>query len=183
MVRNARRYRTVAVVSAITAGIGLVTGHAVAEPAEPSPAAVAAYRQPQVPGTPCSVSARSCVDLDSNRAWLIADGKVVRGPVQVSSGEAGKETPIGHSFRVYLKDQDRKSSEFRLANGNPAPMPWAVFFADGGIAFHSGDPARASAGCIHLAPADAQAWFGHLQIGDQVQVVRAAEENAARARY
>ena len=60
-------------------------------------------------------------------------------------------------------------------------MPWSVFFADGGIAFHSGDPKRASAGCIHLAPADAQAWFENLQIGDQVQVVKASEEAAARS--
>ena len=59
-------------------------------------------------------------------------------------------------------------------------MPWSVFFEDGGIAFHSGSPSRSSAGCIHLEPADAEAWFNYLQIGDQVQVVRAAEEVAAR---
>ena len=58
-------------------------------------------------------------------------------------------------------------------------MPWSVFFADGGIAFHSGNPARASSGCIHLPDADAKAWFDHLQIGDQVQVVKASEEMAA----
>lgn len=175
-----RRRRAGAVVAGIVVGIGLFAGYAVAETAEPSPAAVAARRLPLVPGTPCSVSARACVDLDSNRSWLIADGKVVRGPVRVSSGGQGKETPVGHSFRVYLRDQHRTSGEFRLANGRPAPMPWAVFFADGGIAFHSGDPARASAGCIHLAPADARAWFEHLRIGDQVQVVRAGEEERAR---
>jgi len=55
-----------------------------------------------------------------------------------------------------------------------------VFFEDGGIAFHSGSPNRSSAGCIHLEPADAEAWFNYLQIGDQVQVVKAAEELAAR---
>jgi lipoprotein-anchoring transpeptidase ErfK/SrfK len=136
-----------------------------------------------VAGTPCSVSARACVDLDTQRAWLIDNGKVVRGPVMVSSGGAGKETPIGHSFRVYLKDKDHASQEFKLASGAPAPMPWSVFFADGGIAFHSGNPARASAGCIHLSPADAQAWFNFLQVGDQVQVVRASEEKAARTAH
>ncbi|HEX8518444.1 MAG TPA: L,D-transpeptidase [Pseudonocardia sp.] len=178
------RGRTAAVVSAITAavvaGTGFLADNALADPAEPSPAAVAARAQPLVPGTPCSVGARSCVDLDSQRAWLVADGKVVRGPVKIGSGGPGKETPLGHSFRVYLKDADRKSNEFKLANGAPAPMPWAVFFADGGIAFHAGDPARASAGCVRLAPADAKAWFDHLQVGDQVQVVRAGEETAAR---
>jgi lipoprotein-anchoring transpeptidase ErfK/SrfK len=100
--------------------------------------------------------------------------------VAISSGGNGKETPIGHSFRVYRKEKDYGSQEFRLPNGQPAPMPWSVFFADGGIAFHSGNPARASADCIHVPTADAEAWFNHLQIGDQVQVVRAAEERAAR---
>jgi lipoprotein-anchoring transpeptidase ErfK/SrfK len=59
-------------------------------------------------------------------------------------------------------------------------MPWSVFFEDGGIAFHSGSPQRSSAGCIHLDPADAEAWFNYLQIGDMVQVVNASEEMAAR---
>jgi L,D-transpeptidase catalytic domain len=176
-----RRARTVAVVVGIVVAVGgLVAGRALADTIDPSPAAVQARSQPLVSGTPCSISARSCVDLDSQRAWLIDNGKVVRGPVKIASGGAGKETPVGHSFRVYRKEQDYRSQEFRLPNGDPAPMPWSVFFADGGIAFHSGNPARASAGCIHLAPADAQAWFNFLQVGDQVQVVKASEEKAAR---
>jgi hypothetical protein len=181
-VRNGgRRTRTVAVLVGLVVVVGgVVAGHAAADPGHSSPAALAAHSQPLVEGTPCSTSARSCVDLESQQAWLIADGKVVRGPVKISSGGAGKETPVGHSFRVYRKEKDHKSGEFRLANGQQAPMPWAVFFADGGVAFHAGDPARASSGCIHLPAADAQAWFEHLQIGDQVQVVKASEEKAAR---
>ncbi len=100
--------------------------------------------------------------------------------MKIASGGNGEETPIGHSLRVYRKDKDHLSQESRLADGRPAPMPWAVFFQDGGIAFHSGSPSRSSAGCIHLAPADAEAWFDDLQIGDQVQVVRASQEEAAR---
>ena len=30
------------------------------------------------------------------------------------------------------------------------PMPYAVFFAPGGVAFHGGSLARPSHGCIHL---------------------------------
>jgi lipoprotein-anchoring transpeptidase ErfK/SrfK len=131
-------------------------------------------------GTPCSVSAKACVDLDSQRAWLIKDGKIMRGPVKIASGGNGEETPVGHSLRVYRKEKDHVSQESRLPNGQPAPMPWSVFFEDGGIAFHSGSPSRSSGGCIHLEPADAEAWFNYLQIGDQVQVVKAAEELAAR---
>ena len=120
------------------------------------------------------------MDLDTQRAWLLHDGKITRGPVKIASGGNGEETPIGHSLRVYRKDKDHLSQESRLPDGQPAPMPWSVFFQDGGIAFHSGSPSRSSAGCIHLAPADAEAWFNDLQIGDQVQVVRASQEEAAR---
>jgi hypothetical protein len=156
---------------------GLVAGPAFAE----SPAAAAAHREPIAEGTPCSVSAKACVDLETQRAWLIQDGKIMRGPVPIASGGNGEETPVGHSLRVYRKDKDHVSQESRLPNGDPAPMPWSVFFQDGGIAFHSGDPARSSGGCIHLGPADAEAWFSYLQINDQVQVVNASEEQAARA--
>ncbi len=184
MLRSGGRRATAAavvVVGVVTVVGGLLAGHAVAETGTPSPAALAAWRQPLVPGTPCSVTARACVDLESQQAWLVHDGTVVRGPVGISSGDVGQETPVGHSFRVYRKEPDHRSQESRLPNGDPAPMPWSVFFADGGIAFHSGDPEIPSAGCIHVPPADAKAWFDHLQIGDQVQVVKASEEHAARA--
>jgi hypothetical protein len=164
----------------VTAGAVLVAGQAFAALPGEAPVATATRAQPLVVGTPCSVSAKACVDLDSQRAWLIQNGKVIRGPVKVASGGNGEETPVGHSLRVYRKEKDHVSQESRLPNGQPAPMPWSVFFEDGGIAFHSGSPNRSSGGCIHLEPADAEAWFNYLQIGDQVQVVKAAEEIAAR---
>ncbi|MCF7551917.1 L,D-transpeptidase [Pseudonocardia sp. WMMC193] len=171
-----RRTVVALIVAAVGVGGAVVAGPAFAE----SPAAAAAHTEPLVPGTPCSVSAKSCVDLESQQAWLIQDGKVIRGPVRIASGGNGQETPVGHSLRVYRKDQNHLSQESRLPNGNPAPMPWSVFFEDGGIAFHSGSPDRSSGGCIHLEPADAEAWFNYLQIGDMVQVVKASEEMAAR---
>jgi len=170
----------VAVGGLVTVGAVVVAGEAIAALPGEAPAATAARAQPLVAGTPCSISAKACVDLDSQRAWLLKDGKIMRGPVKIASGGNGEETPVGHSLRVYRKEKDHLSKESRLANGQPAPMPWSVFFEDGGIAFHSGSPNRSSAGCIHLEPADAEAWFNYLQIGDQVQVVKAAEELAAR---
>ena len=170
----------VAVGGLVTAGAVVAAGQAAAALPGEAPAATAARAQPLVAGTPCSISAKACVDLDSQRAWLLKDGKIMRGPVKIASGGNGEETPVGHSLRVYRKEKDHLSKESRLANGQPAPMPWSVFFEDGGIAFHSGSPNRSSAGCIHLEPADAEAWFNYLQIGDQVQVVKAAEELAAR---
>jgi lipoprotein-anchoring transpeptidase ErfK/SrfK len=117
-----------------------------------------------VKGTPCTDTARACVDLADNQAWLIDDGKITRGPVAISHGGQGKETPTG-TFQVLWKDQNHKSAEF-----NNAAMPYSVFFAPGGIAFHQGNPKNPSAGCVHLAQDDAVAWFNDLEVGDEVQV-------------
>ncbi len=117
-----------------------------------------------VQGTPCTDTARACVELAHNRAWLIHDGRVARGPVAISHGGRGQETPTG-TFQVEWKDATHRSSEF-----NNAPMPWSVFFAPGGIAFHEGNPRNPSAGCVHLTAADAKAWYDDLEVGDEVQV-------------
>ena len=50
-------------------------------------------------------------------------------------------------------------------------MPYSVFF-NGGIAFHQGSLKVQSHGCIHLSTAAAQRFFGSLNRGDVVQVVR-----------
>jgi lipoprotein-anchoring transpeptidase ErfK/SrfK len=73
-------------------------------------------------------------------------------------------TPRGE-FSVQWKAQTYTSREFLVQ------MPWSVFFADGGIAFHQGDPETYSAGCVKLSEEDARAFYGFLQVGDHVQVV------------
>jgi L,D-transpeptidase catalytic domain len=117
-----------------------------------------------VPGTPCTTVARACVDLPARKAWLLQDGEVVRGPVPVSTGGPGTPTPTG-DFRVEWKHADHRSAEF-----NNAPMPFAVFFATGGIAFHEGNLHTDSAGCVRLERSQAQAFFDFLQVDDPVQV-------------
>ena len=82
----------------------------------------------------------------------------------ISHGGQGKETPTG-TFQVIWKDKNHKSAEF-----NNAAMPYSVFFAPGGIAFHQGNPKNPSAGCVHLSQADAEAWYDALDVGDEVQV-------------
>jgi L,D-transpeptidase catalytic domain len=120
--------------------------------------------------TPCTQAARACVDLAKQRAWLIdTRGNVTRGPVPISSGGPGEETPTG-TFSVQWKDKNHTSQEFKDPKGNPAAMPYSVFFADGGVAFHGGSVRRASAGCVHLNDADAQVFYDTLQLGDEVQV-------------
>jgi len=117
-----------------------------------------------VEGTPCTDVARACVDLASQQAWLIDGGTVARGPVPISSGTEGEETPRG-DFHVMWKDQDHYSAEF-----DDAPMPFSVFFAEGGIAFHEGNVETTSAGCVRLTEEDAIAFFDYLAVNDAVQV-------------
>jgi len=117
-----------------------------------------------VEGTPCTKSARACVDLADMQAWLIDAGKVTRGPVPIGDGAPGSETPRG-TFSVQWKNRDHRSTEF-----DNAPMPYAVFFAPGGIAFHQGDVNIDSHGCVRLGEQDAAAFFEFLQVGDEVQV-------------
>jgi hypothetical protein len=117
-----------------------------------------------VEGTPCTVTARACVDFYEDQAWLIEDGEVVLGPVDTRTGAEGV-TPLG-TFQVQWKNRHHRSTEF-----DGAPMPFAVFFAPGGIAFHEGDLDSGSAGCVRLSHDDAAQFFDHLQVGDEVQVV------------
>jgi hypothetical protein len=155
----------------VLAAAGAVSLYFAAPALAESAAEIEAHTSPKVTGTPCTAAAAACVDVNKKQAWLIKDGKVFRGPVAIATGGSGKDTPTGDVFRVYRKEADYKSEEFKLPNGQPAPMPNAVFFEDGGIAFHAGSPQRASAGCVHLGVADAQAFFNFLNIGDHVQVM------------
>ncbi len=116
-----------------------------------------------VPGTPCSVTARACVDLAARTAWLVADGVVRRGPVDVQIGGETDPTPLG-TFAVEWKAEAWTSRE------HLTQMPYSVFFAEGGIAFHEGALDTNSAGCVKLVHADAVAFFEHLQVGDEVQI-------------
>ena len=50
------------------------------------------------------------------------------------------------------------------------PMPCAVFFAPGGIAFHGGSLTAPSHGCIHLDIGSARYYDDHLPVGAEVVV-------------
>lgn len=119
---------------------------------------------PPPAGVPCDAGADACIDLSANKSWLLADGAVSYGPVPITHGMPGWETPPG-TFQVGWKHIDHKSSQF-----NNAPMPYSVFF-NGGIAFHQGSLTDQSHGCIHLSWAAAEAFYNGLSVGDTVQVV------------
>ena len=112
---------------------------------------------------PCSPRAAACIDLSEDLSWLMEGGAVTYGPVWISHGAEGYETPPG-VFRVSFKDRDHVSSIYG------SPMPYSVFFNDG-IAFHGGDLNEESAGCIRLDLNDAETYFNMLEPGDIVEVV------------
>lgn len=141
-------------------GLALVAGIAAGAPGNPTDTQIA---PDAVAGTPCSVTADACVELATHRAWLLKDGKVVRGPVAVQDGASDEPTPRG-TFAVEWKADHWVSREYGT------PMPWAVFFAPGGISFHEGRQETPSAGCVKLTSDDAHAFFDFLQVGDEVQV-------------
>lgn len=151
--RQVRRLGVIGGVMALMLSAGVVA--AVAAPAPPA--------APLVPGTPCTATARACVDLIALQAWLVQDGRILRGPVPVSIGDEYDPTPPGR-YQVEWKAKDWVSREYG------SPMPYSVFFAPGGIAFHEGSLQTSSAGCVRLTRDNAIAFFDYLQVGDEVQV-------------
>ena len=125
----------------------------------------AAPAQAEIPSMPCSASARACVDLATQQAWLARDGVVNYGPVPVRTGKASAPTDPG-IFHVTYKDMYHRSKEF-----NNAPMPYSVFF-NGGDALHAGSLTVSSNGCVHLSPTAARIFYASLRVGDEVQVVQ-----------
>lgn len=110
----------------------------------------------------CPAAARACIDLAGNRAWLQVNGNITYGPVKVSHGARGWETPRGTHY-VKRKVRDEVSYIF-----NNAPMPYSTYFTDDGVAFHAGSINVLSHGCVHLNYNDAAAFFNQLQVGDMV---------------
>lgn len=124
----------------------------------------AAEQARQMANSPCPPSARACVDLANNRSWLQDNGHVTYGPVTISHGKNGEETPKGN-FTIQYKVKDEISREF-----NNAPMPFATYFTNSGHAFHQGTTDTQSAGCVRMDRGSAERYFNTLNPGDQVVI-------------
>ena len=115
----------------------------------------------------CPAAAVACVDLARHITWLQSDGKVSFGPVRMEPGKPGSgphATPAG-TFQVQWK----AGPDF-VSDIYNEPMPWATFFAPGGVAFHGGSLTQWSHGCVHLTVANAHYYNEHLPIGAEVVV-------------
>ena len=110
----------------------------------------------------CPPAATACADLSARLTWLQSDGTITYGPVRMEPGLP--RTPRG-TFHVQWKaGANFMSNEFH------EPMPYAVFFAPGGIAFHGGSLTVRSHGCIHLDIGSARYYHDHLPVGAEVVV-------------
>ena len=154
--------------SARKANLAIATGP---RPSLPSKSAVT----PPVPGalaltarddSACPPAAAACVDLSRHLTWLQSDGTVTFGPVRMEPGPAGSAnaTPRG-TFTVIWKGGPNV-----ISNIYNEPMPWAVQFTSGGVAFHAGSLTLPSHGCVHLTMANAHYYNEHLAIGAEVVV-------------
>ncbi|MCM2561521.1 L,D-transpeptidase [Lutimaribacter sp. EGI FJ00015] len=100
------------------------------------------------------------VDLSEQR-MTVTEGQDRMFEWPVSTARVGKCTPAG-VYTPYLLKEEHYSSLY-----NNAPMPWSVFFF-GNYAIHGttqvdmlGTPA--SAGCVRLAPENAETLFRRIQ--------------------
>ena len=153
---------------------GSASGRAAIDEPSPIPPAASRLAAPAAGGPVLSTKARrscprpasACVDLSDRLTWLQSDGIVTYGPVRMEPGPPGTphKTPRG-TFRV-----EWKAGPHYVSTVYDDPMPYAVFFAPGGIAFHGGSLNKASHGCIHLDIGSARYYHDHLSIGAEVVV-------------
>lgn len=95
---------------------------------------------------------------------MVYNGNTSYGPVPISVGKPGYETPVG-TFPVLRKVKNDWSKPY---NG---PMPNAVYFTTDGVAFHQGDIRQQSHGCIRLQPDASLVFYDNLLVGEKVQVL------------
>jgi lipoprotein-anchoring transpeptidase ErfK/SrfK len=138
-----------------------VPAPAAAQPVPPSPLTLTALDRES-----CPAKATACVDLTRHLTWLQSAGRVTFGPVRAEPGPPGSAhaTPRG-TFQVSWK-----AGATFVSNIYHEPMPWAVFFAPGGIAFHGGSLTNPSHGCVHLTDENAHYYNDHLPVGAEVVV-------------
>jgi hypothetical protein len=148
---------------------GRAAGRNLPSPSRSATPDAAAARTPALSASArqaCPAAAAACVDLSGHLTWLQSGGHITYGPVRMEPGPPGSRhaTPRG-TFHVQWK-----AGPGYISTEYHEPMPYAVFFAAGGIAFHGGSLTEPSHGCVHLTIGNAQYYHDHLPIGAEVVV-------------
>jgi lipoprotein-anchoring transpeptidase ErfK/SrfK len=98
------------------------------------------------------------VDIDHHVITVKSGDTVVRTITEFSTGRPKHETPTGNHFKIFKRDIHHVSSSYPVHKDGTrggAKMPYSQFFAPA-VAFHEGDPAVLSHGCVHLSQGDAR---------------------------
>jgi lipoprotein-anchoring transpeptidase ErfK/SrfK len=106
------------------------------------------------------------VDLEDHLTWLQSGGRITYGPVSMEPGPPGtrQATPRGIFHVLWKAGADYISTEYHV------PIPYPVFFAPGGVAFHGGSLTTPSHGCVHLDIGSARYYHDHLSARAEVVV-------------
>ena len=112
----------------------------------------------------CPPAALACADLRDHLTWLQSRGQITYGPVRMEPGGPREPTPRGVFHVAWKAGPHYISTSFGI------PIPYAVFFAPGGIAFHAGSLTTSSHGCVHLSLPSARYYHDHLPEGAEVAV-------------
>jgi lipoprotein-anchoring transpeptidase ErfK/SrfK len=110
-------------------------------------------------------AARVVISLGDQMAYLYR-GNEMMAAASISTGRDGKESPAG-VFEVLGKERMHHSKKY-----NDAPMPWAQWITDYGIAMHAGpNPGHAAShGCIRLPSKFAKKLFTVTDVGTPVLI-------------
>ncbi|OYW46574.1 MAG: hypothetical protein B7Z08_12100 [Sphingomonadales bacterium 32-68-7] len=105
------------------------------------------------------------VDIDRQLVSVFRSGHEI-GTAVVLYGAEGKPTPLGR-FPIKSKHADYHSRTY------DAPMPFAMFLTDDGVAVHGSNVrwGRASNGCVGVPEEFARLLFDAARVGDVVEVV------------
>lgn len=108
---------------------------------------------------------RVVISLENQLAFLYR-GNTLVAAASVSTGKEGKNSPAG-VFQVMTKKRMHHSRKY-----DNAPMPFAQFITDYGVALHAGhNPGHpASHGCIRLPSAFAKKLFSVTDVGTTVLI-------------
>lgn len=113
---------------------------------------------------PDSAGAERVVISLSDQLAYVYRGNTLMAVSTVSSGQVGRDTPAG-IFSILGKKPMYRSKKY-----DNAPMPFAQFITDYGVALHAGyNPGYpASHGCVRLPTAFAKKLFGITGVGTPV---------------
>jgi lipoprotein-anchoring transpeptidase ErfK/SrfK len=108
---------------------------------------------------------RVVISLGDQLAYLYR-GDELMAVASISTGREGRESPVG-VFQVLNKERMHHSNKY-----DDAPMPFAEFITDYGVAMHAGhNPGYpASHGCIRLPSGFAKKLYGVTDVGTPVLI-------------